>query len=979
MMPVTRRCRLLLASALLAVVSVGTGCSDLPAILVATPVHGEFTLDPVVTVSGMAANIDPADASLTVNDEPVAVQPGGAFQTTVTIDPAIVFNPIVIELTDTANGYVTRKRITVIAGESVADGDYSPASIALRINDSGLDTLEGVVSDLVDFDPSALAAPGTVVLNECVSRLFGLCVGSAKVTVVNPPPAVSGFGIEMDSMTDFVAADVLVDDLVLNLDIDGSGIVPSCGLVITAATTDILGDYSLEPDAADSTTVDVNQLPGVQVIFGNFQDDLNGGICDVPIIGDIIQLFLPDIQTLFTNGFLDLLEDPDGAGSQDAVIADAIEEALAGIEISGPIGQSLGVVLETPMFGIPEDPNGLTLGTDTRVMASIGTGVGQCDAPPGTPDLAASFHVDEPFPSFGTTTPGGLPYQLGICISTSAFNQLLKAQIECGLLQLQLTELDLGTGPLPLTAGTLSLLIPELGVFPPASPLVLDLHPTLAPLLTGNPGPAGELAELRMGQLELELRDATPGVERPLLVVAIDFRAGLELLVDDATDQLAPTLTGLDPQDVNITFIDNLVQTDEATLKAALPTLLSVALPQLGSSLGSFPIPSFLDLELDPVEISRAGQFMSIFADLTVPLLGNGNMETVADGPADGLDWEGDAFTIVAAENGVTPQNGAAMLRFDGTAPGGASAGPDAIVSQEVDLAAHAAEIATGHASFQATAFFNRVDAGPDTDNEFQIVLEALDGGGLVVASAGRILASDGDPAGWQDHVTGLLLPAGTARVRVSLVASENVLDDTVSPEFDGHYADNARARMLPPLVVDNGDMENAADGLGDGVGWENDLFSIVGAENGVSPHGGSSMLRFDATNGTSASTQGAANVLQTVDVSEYAKLIQTGTATINASAFFDRVDLDAQTDTQFFLVLAAQDAGGGNLDQIFTPIFTDADVGTWENHQTSLVLPAATVQVQLQLLAFENVANDSVAPEFDGHYADDVSIWITP
>ena len=978
-MRLIRSGRLLLASLALAGLA-SSGCNDLPTILMVSPSHGEFTTAATVDVIGMVLNLDPDDAALTVNGASVAVTNSGMFTTTVSVDPAIVFNPIDLSLTDTSNGFVVNDRVTVIYGDSIADGDYSLESIALRINDSGLDTLESVVADLVEFEPADLVPVGTVVLNECVlfDPIFGFCLGSALVTIVTPPPSSSSFGITMDSMTNFIAADVLVTDLDISLYITGSGLAPSCPLDISAATTDILGDYTLDPDAVDATFVDVNQQPGVAVVFGNFNYQLFG-ICNVPIIGDIIQLFLPDIEALFAQGFLDFLQDPDGNGPLDAPIAAAIQVVLEGIEISGPIGQGLGVTLDTPIFDIPEDDGGLTIGTDTSVTASVGSGPGQCDAPASAPDLLASLHVPNPFPSFLATTPGGLPYELGICISTSAFNQLLRAQIECGLLQLDLTEFDFGAGPLPLTTGLLTLLIPELAIFPPSAPVLLRLRPTLAPVVTGNSGPNGELAEIRIGHLILELHDVTPGVTQPLLVVAIDFRAGLELLVDSATDQLAPTLTSVAPADVTISIIDNLVQTDEATLQAALPLLLQVALPSLGSSLGGFPVPSFLDLELDPVEISRSGNFMSIFADLRIPLLSNGNMEDTLDGPADGLDWEGDLFTIVPAENAVNPINGIGMLRFDGTTPSGAAAGLDSEVSQVVDLSAFAAQIATEQATFQTTAFFNRIDAGPNTDTEFQVVIEALDAGSLVIASAAQLLSTDGDPATWERQIAGLLLPAATASARVTLLASEDVLDDAISPEFDGHYADNARALVLPPLDAANTDMEDLGDTNTDGTGWEGDLFTIVGAENGVTPNGGSSMMRFDATAGTGASGQFAAAVDQTVDVTEYVSLIATGTSSIHVSAVFNRVDLDAETDNLFGLLLDAQDAAGATLGTALMTLSSDGDVGSWEPLQTNLALPAGTTQVRVQLNAFENVFADPVSPEFDGHYLDDVQVWVSP
>ena len=77
-------------------------------------------------------------------------------------------------------------------------------------------------------------------------------------------------------------------------------------------------------------------------------------------------------------------------------------------------------------------------------------------------------------------------------------HQLLKAEVECGLLQIQLTELDLGGGPLPLTAGLLAALIPEFSSLPPETPIAIDLKPSLAPIVTGNFGPGGELADLRL-------------------------------------------------------------------------------------------------------------------------------------------------------------------------------------------------------------------------------------------------------------------------------------------------------------------------------------------------------------------------------------------------------------------------------------------------------------------------------------------------
>ena len=61
---------------------------------------------------------------------------------------------------------LSRKRIVVIAGQSVADGDFSLDAVALRINDSGLDQLEPLIASGVSIDPATLLPVGTTVISE---------------------------------------------------------------------------------------------------------------------------------------------------------------------------------------------------------------------------------------------------------------------------------------------------------------------------------------------------------------------------------------------------------------------------------------------------------------------------------------------------------------------------------------------------------------------------------------------------------------------------------------------------------------------------------------------------------------------------------------------------------------------------------------------------------------------------------------------
>jgi len=590
-----------------------------PAITITSPAHGTFSTASSIVVNGNVANVDLANTEVRVNGTVVPLS-GANFSLTMPLSATAVLNPVYAELRNrTTQQILARTRNMVIYGDSVADGAFSLNGVGLRITDPGLDQLEPIISSGVSIDPATLLPVGSVVIsNYCaIPGPFGTCLGRETATVANPPPSISGFSLDADSMVNFVAGDVTVNNLRIDLNLSGSGLAPSCGLRLSAVTTRIFGDYALQPDATDPHNVDVNEIGDPAVSFTGFQQQFTSGICDFPLIGDLIQLIVGNVEPTVISGFQDALKDPDGAGPADAPIADAIETALANISIAGPIGQALQVDFEAPLFDVAEDDNGVTLGSDARITSSIGTGPGQCTPPPGSPDLTASYHVAESFPAFGATTPGGLPYHIGIAISTSAFNQLLKAQIECGLLQTSITEIDLGNGPQPVTAGSLLLLIPQFAAWDPATPMRIDLKPTLAPFMTGNAGPGGELGELRIPQLGIEVHidDGLHPDDTGLIIRGtIDARAGLDLSFDDATSSLAFTVGSA--TDIRIAFLKNNIGVNEAGVVAVLNFLLPRLLPSLGEGLGAFPLPEFFGLSLQAVEVGRTGQFYSLYANL---------------------------------------------------------------------------------------------------------------------------------------------------------------------------------------------------------------------------------------------------------------------------------------------------------------------------------------------------------------------------
>jgi cysteine-rich repeat protein len=591
-------------------------------VVIDSPPNGTFTTASTQLITGHYTLLNAGQVAITVNGVPAQTVNTAArtFSHTVTLSSTAVFNPVRVQLTNTSTGDHVNDRIVIISGQSVADGAYSLQSVAMRINDSGLDSLEPLVAGLAAgmLDIGTLLPAGTTLVNDqCFISVIG-CWGSASVKIANPPPSFSSLQLFIDSQPGSVFGDIRINNLRIDVDIDGSGLVPDCGLRLTANQLRLTGNYTLEPAHNPTNDIDVNLITnplGVQ--FSGFNHTFTSGLCDAPVIGDIIQAFLPDLESTATDAIRGFLSDPDGSGPNDSPIADAIETALAGISISGPVGEGLGLMFESPLFQVAEDASGITLGSDSRFTVSIGTGPGQCLPPPGAPDLTRSYSKTEAFPTFGATTPvGHVPYGLGIAISSSGFNQLLKGQVECGILRTSLTQIDLdgagGSPPLNIDSSLLSLIVPEFALLPPGTPLRIDVAPTIAPIVTGNAGPAGELTELKLAQVLINI--VQPGPETVWLSGALDARLGLNLTFDSSG--LAIGLTPPQLSDITLAIIDNPLGANEAQVEAVLPALIQPLIPDLAGALSGFPLPTFFGLSLQGVEVSRQGQFLSLFANL---------------------------------------------------------------------------------------------------------------------------------------------------------------------------------------------------------------------------------------------------------------------------------------------------------------------------------------------------------------------------
>lgn len=576
---------------------------DAPRVRIVEPRHGSFTDLEAVAILGVVENASP-ETLLTINGTAVPIAADGSFTTTVDLGREAIFNPILAEIGTGEGASAARDRVVVIAGRFIADGDLSPLGLAVRINESGFERIEALIPELLALDLDSIVPPGTELVSRfcAIDSPFG-CLRRVDVTARSAQ--FESVAVDLDSMTDFLATEITVTDMSIAVNIEGGPI--DCNARLTASETSISGDYELHPLALDPTRINVVQLGDPTVDLISFESRFTSGVCDFPLLGDLISLLVGNVKSRVRDGLRELLRDPDGAGPLDAPIAGAIERSLQSLDVADPIRNALGVNLHAPWIFLSEDDLGVTLAADASLTAVLPM--------PGSPDLAGSLHVEEPFPALGSMTPiGELPYDLAICLSTSALNQLFKAGTEGGFLSFEIREIDLGSGPVPLTASVLSLLIPELASVDPSTPLTVRVRPTLAPVLSGQSGPGSELLDFRIAHLLVEL--IAEGEGKPHLEAAVDFRAGLNAALDEAAGELRLWLAQPEASAITARVLSSSVGISDDSLGAALPAMLSVAIADGDGVITSLPIPQLLGIRGRAVEISRPGGVPCIFVSL---------------------------------------------------------------------------------------------------------------------------------------------------------------------------------------------------------------------------------------------------------------------------------------------------------------------------------------------------------------------------
>ena len=583
--------------------------------LIATPDDGRIVPTGSMVVTGQIPNAFAAGGTLKVNGIPTSYDAEKKWTQTVSVG-AVGSVTVVEALYTEPGGAVKRQRQAVVVGDKIDAGQASPNGVGMMFTAKGLTNLGPVINDLAggSFDISGLILSQHPLIPKTDAGAGTSIAGDAYEA------GAEGVTLTASAVPNGVKTHIEVKNLYLGIDAQLSGLVSgACKLEVNVPTVTIDTTFDLAP--GPNSTVDVNMIgqPAVAVIGTSYE--FISGICDGDtfIIGSIINSLADSkIQSTVADGFSAQLKDPDGAGPADSPIADAIETALSEISISGAVGDALSAHLTAPFTAINESSAGLDFRSNADFYTTPGASPQDCAAVPGAPRLPNTYDLPAPYTTPAGTTPSGQTYGLGLVISSSAFNQLLGAMTECGLLNQDMTTINLGGSDLPVTSTLLSVLVPQFATAMPANtPMIIRLDPTFGPFLDGNAGPNGETAALRLADLRISfIQPGTPAGDITWLSVAVDAPLGFEMGFDGVNKVLAPTITPPTSADVTVRIMSNNVGAAESSFEGLFASLFPGFVGGLSDSFGAFPLPNFLGLDLNVLEIGKNGNRWTLYADL---------------------------------------------------------------------------------------------------------------------------------------------------------------------------------------------------------------------------------------------------------------------------------------------------------------------------------------------------------------------------
>jgi len=183
-----------------------------------------------------------------------------------------------------------------------------------------------------------------------------------------------------------------------------------------------------------------------------------------------------------------------------------------------------------------------------------------------------------------------------------------------------------------------------------------------------------------------------------------------------------------------------------------------------------------------------------------------------------------------------------------------------------------------------------------------------------------------------------------------------------------------AASNLLSNPGFEVNSITTAANSLGNFPGfqgvWGQENSTIVGVD-AVSPASGAAQLRMDLTGGVTT------QAFQTVDVTSFAALIDSGGATLNAGALFNS-NAQAAIGGVYISYFTANNYGSLFGPNDLNVMNFDANTATWESASLSVPIPANTRWILLQT-AYSEASLFSSNGVVGAGFVDDAYMEIVP
>jgi len=542
-----------------------------PGVVINSPSSGTVTGLSSITVSGQVFG-DLAEADvLLVGGVVTSFDPGtGAFSRSVPLssDPVQI---IEAEVQALGLGVTNTDSVVVLRGSSLGLGSRVPGAMFNRINNTGL----AAVSDgLIESQLAAALAP---------SNFIGTSAAGGTIVALS---TTSQSALAFGAGTNTAQVDITIN----NFHVQVNGIdapIGTCDATYDAAQVFVTIQANLIGQLVASVT-------NSAVTFTGTNANLSGGI-----LCDFAETFIVDVESEFETELTNIFADE---------VPDAINGALDGLNISGPIGDQLNVNIDAIYTSIPEDSSGISFLLDANATALNPAP----DAPPITstvvPTSAGPPILNQFVP--GTSTP----YGLGFCLSDGFINRVMAAFMLQGQFNQTLTEVPFGGTTVALTTGLLDLITGD-SAYSAACPgcsVTLVLKPTSAPISRAPTMAEGGDTVLIIPNYRLDAFADQSGTPIPLLSANLTFALPVSLNVQSS--QISPSVGTLDIS--NIKVLSNAIGADEGAFATTVELLFPLAADSLGSLFGQIPLPPFEGLSITGVDsaynVSCVGIYMNL-------------------------------------------------------------------------------------------------------------------------------------------------------------------------------------------------------------------------------------------------------------------------------------------------------------------------------------------------------------------------------